>query len=73
MIFGKTKKLLEEKENAFKLNLSNNYKEAAYKCWKEYEACIMDLRREEKISEKDYNKLIEGVNKYKRTFENIRR
>ncbi len=72
MIFGKTKKLLEEKENTFKLNLANNYKEAAYKSWKEYEACIMDLRREEKISEKEYMKLIEGVNKYKKTFANYR-
>ncbi len=68
MIFGKTKKVLEEKQKAFMLNLENNYKDAAFTCWKEYEACIMDLKREGKINDKEYEKLITEVNKYKSVF-----
>lgn len=72
MIFGKTKKLLEEKQKAFLLNLQNNYKDAAYQCWKEYEACIMELKRDNKISDKEYEKLIADVNKYKNVFAKYR-
>lgn len=73
MILGKTKKLLEDKKKSFLLPLQNNYKEEAYRCWKEYEAFIMELKREGKINDKDYQKLIEDVNQYKSTFAKIRR
>lgn len=72
MIFGKTKKILEDKQKEFTLNLQNNYKDAAYKSWKEYEACIMDFKREGKISDKEYQKLLDEVNKYKKVFANYR-
>lgn len=71
MILGKTKKMLEQKRNEFVLDLSNNYKERAYGAWKGYEALIMDLKKEGKLNDKDYQKLIDDVNSFKRVFEKI--
>ena len=44
MLFGKTKKVLEDKEDEIKLNLSNNYKDSAYKGYLEYIQLVNDFK-----------------------------
>ncbi|MCI8670013.1 MAG: hypothetical protein HFI34_10935 [Lachnospiraceae bacterium] len=70
MLFGKTKKIVEDKEAELKLNLSNNYKDAAYKSFQEFISIIKDLRNDGKISDKDFEKLSSRVEEYKRKFRN---
>lgn len=57
MLFGKTKKLLEEKEKEIILNLSNNYKDSAYEAYTQYMKLINQLKDEGKIGERDFEKL----------------
>lgn len=68
MLFGKTKKIVEDKENEIKLNLSHNYKEAAYKSFQEYVLTVNGLVEEGKISEKDYKKISVKIDEYKFKF-----
>lgn len=68
MLLGKTKKMLEEKENEIKLNLSHNYKEAAYKSFQEYVLTVNGLRDEGKIGDKDYQKISAKIEDYKFKF-----
>ncbi len=70
MLFGKTKKVVEDKEAEIKLNLSNNYKDAAYKSFQELVSIINDLRNDGKISDKDFEKLSSRVEEYKKKFKN---
>lgn len=65
MLLGKTKKIVEDKENEIKLNLSHNYKEAAYRSFQEYVLTVNGLRDEGKISEKDYKKIAAKIEDYK--------
>ena len=44
---------------------------AGYLGSEEYEALIMDLKKEGKLNDKDYQKLIDDVNSFKRVFEKI--
>lgn len=70
MLFGKIKKMIEDKEAEIKLNLSNNYKEAAYKSFQEYALLIHGLRNDGKISEKDFEKLASNIEEYRIKFKN---
>lgn len=70
MLLGKTKKRIEEKEAEIKLNLSNNYKDTAYKTYLEYVDVINELKENGKINDKDYEKLSYKIEDYKRTFKN---
>lgn len=69
MLFGKTKKLIEDKESNIKLNLSNNYKDAAYKEYLALVELIEEFKATGKIGDKDYEKLSAKMSEYKRTFE----
>lgn len=69
MLFGKTKKLIEDKESEIKLNLSNNYKDAAYKEYMELVNIIEELKANGKIGDKDYDKLTVKLADYKKIFD----
>lgn len=69
MLLGKTKKLIEDKESEIKLNLSNNYKDAAYKEYKELVNIIEEFKANGKIGNKDYDKLSVKLADYKRMFD----
>lgn len=69
MLFGKTKKLIEDKESEIKLNLSNNYKDAAYKEYLELVNIIEEFKADGKIGIKDYDKLSVKMADYKKMFE----
>ncbi len=70
MLFGKAKKLIEDKESEIKLNLSNNYKDSAYKGYLEYVQLVSDLKDSGKIGDKDFEKLNYKIEDYKRLFSN---
>lgn len=70
MLFGKTKKLIEEKEKEITLNLSNNYKDSAYEAYTQYVQLINQLKEEGKIGEKDFEKLNSKVLEFKVKFKN---
>lgn len=70
MLFGKAKKMIEDKEAEIKLNLSNNYKDTAYKGYLEYVQIINDLKENGKISDRDFEKLSYKVEDYKKIFKN---
>lgn len=69
MLFGKTKKQIEDKESEIKLFLSNNYKDSAYKGYLEYVQLIEDLKANGKIGDKDYEKISAKIEDYKKIFE----
>lgn len=69
MLFGKTKKLIDDKESEIKLNLSNNYKDAAYKEYMELVNIIDELKADGKIGAKDYDKLSLKLADYKKIFD----
>lgn len=73
VLFGKTKKMLEDKEAEIKLNLSNNYKDTAYKGYLEFVQLINDLKENGKISDRDFEKLSYKVEDYKKIFKNYLR
>lgn len=73
MLFGKTKKMLEDKEAEIKLNLSNNYKDTAYKGYLEFVQLINDLKENGKIGDRDFEKLSYKVEDYKKIFKNYLR
>ena len=68
MLFGKVKKVIEDKEAEIKLNLSNNYKDAAFRSYQEFEQLIVKLRDDGKIGDKDFNKLLSVIDDYKKSF-----
>ncbi len=70
MLLGKTKKRIEEKEAEIKLNLSNNYKDTAYKSYLEYIDVINEFKENGKIGDKDYEKLSLKIEEYKKVFKN---
>ena len=70
MLFGKTKKMVEDKEAEIKLNLSNNYKDAAYKSFQEFITIINNMRAIGKIGDRDFEKLSSSVDNYKKIFKN---
>ena len=70
MVIGKTKKMIVQKEKEFNQYLSNNYKDEALRCFKEYEELLRNLVSEGKISQKDYEKLIPKIEGYRRMFKN---
>lgn len=73
VLFGKTKKMLEDKEAEIKLNLSNNYKDTAYKGYLEFVQLINDLKENGKIGDRDFEKLSYKVEDYKKIFKNYLR
>lgn len=70
VLFGKTKKMVEDKEAEIKLNLSNNYKDAAYKSFQEFITIINNMRAIGKIGDRDFEKLSSSVDNYKKIFKN---
>lgn len=73
MLLGKTKSAIEGKEAEIKLNLSNNYKDSAYKAFEEYVEIIEGFREKGKLSSKDYEKLSLKMNDYREKFRNLKR
>ena len=47
MVIGKTKKMIEQKEKELYQYMSNNYKDEALRCFKEYEELLRNLVSEE--------------------------
>lgn len=70
MIFGKTKKLLEQKEKELNSYLSNNYKDEALRTFYEYEQLVVNLHNDGSINDKDYDKLIPKLENIRRKFKN---
>lgn len=70
MIFGKTKKLLEQKEKELNSYLSNNYKDEALRTFYEYEQLVVNLHNDGSISDKDYDKLVPKLENIRRKFKN---
>ena len=71
MLFGKTKKLIEDKESEIKLFLSNNYKDSAYKGYLEYVQLVNELRDGGKLGDKDFEKISYKLEDYKKLFANF--
>lgn len=69
MLFGKTKKLLEDKESEIKLFLSNNYRDSAYKGYLEYVQLVEDLKANGKIGDRDYEKISSKISDYTKIFD----
>ncbi|MCI6499099.1 hypothetical protein ACTNBM_01305 [Lachnospiraceae bacterium HCP1S3_C3] len=70
MVIGKTKKMIEQKEKELYQYMSNNYKDEALRCFKEYEELLRNLVSEGKLSQKDYEKFTPKIEGYRRTFKN---
>lgn len=70
MLFGKVKKLIDDKEKEIILNLSNNYKDSAYKAYEEYVQLINQLKDEGKVGEKDFDRFNVKIKDYKIKFKN---
>lgn len=70
MVIGKTKKMIEQKEKELYQYMSNNYKDEALGCFKEYEELLRNLVSEGKLSQKDYEKFTPKIEGYRRTFKN---
>lgn len=68
MLFGKTKKMIEDKEAEIKLFLSNNYKDLAFQGYQEYVKMVNDLRSDGKIGDKDFEKISYKIEDYKKLF-----
>ena len=73
MLLGKTKKELDSKENEIKLFLSNNYKDSAYKAYKEYLDLVENFRSNGKINAKDYDKILIKIEDYQAKFANMKK
>lgn len=70
MLFGKVKRLIDDKEKEIILNLSNNYKDSAYKAYEEYVQLINQLKDEGKVGEKDFDRFNVKIKDYKIKFKN---
>lgn len=68
MIIGRIKKVIEQKEKELYQYLSNNYKDEAFKTFKEYEQLIDNLHVEGKLSDKDYAKFGVKLEDYRKMF-----
>lgn len=73
MLFGKVKKAIEDKESEIKLNLSNNYKDAAYSAFVELKNIVEEYKSNGKISDKDYDKLSLKIQDYEVKFSKMKR
>ena len=54
------KREIEELFNEIQINLENNYKDLAIGARKKAAVRLEELHSEDKLSDKDYNKLMEG-------------
>ncbi len=68
MLFGKTKKLIEEHEKEMEQYLSNNYKDEAYKAFMQYKGTVYSLRDEGKIGDRDFKKLDDKIHELAKMF-----
>jgi len=69
LLFGKTSQAKKEIEALFhevQINLENNYKDLAHKALKELDELVTKLNEEGQLKEKDYTKLRDKVDDYKR-------
>ena len=70
LLFGKTSQAKKEIEALFhevQINLENNYKDLAHKALKELDELVTKLNEEGQLKEKDYTKLRDKLEDYKRT------
>lgn len=73
MLFGKTKKMIEDKESEMRLNLSNNYKDAAYKSFLEWKDVVESLKNTGKLGDRDYEKIQSRIEEFEIKFKNMKR
>lgn len=73
MLFGKAKKMIEDKESEMRLNLSNNYKDAAYKSFLEWKDVVESLKNNGKLGDRDYEKIQSRIEEFEIKFKNMKR
>ncbi len=70
MLKRKVKLQIEAKKNELDMNLANNYKDLAHDALKELDAMVEELKNNGVLKEKDYTKLREMTDGYKRKMAN---
>ncbi len=70
MLKRKIKLQVEAKKNELDMNLSNNYKDLAHDALKELDVMVEALKNNGEIKEKDYAKLRDMTDGYKRRMAN---
>jgi len=70
MLKRKVKLQIEAKKNELDMNLANNYKDLAHDALKELDAMVEELKNNGALKEKDYAKLREMTDDYKRRMAN---
>ena len=66
MMSRKVKQQVNSAVNELDMNLANNYKDLALKALKELDELVTKLNEEGQLKEKDYTKLRDKVDDYKR-------
>ncbi len=66
MMNRKVKQQITAKLNELNMNLANNYKDLAHDALKELEQTVENLKRSGELKEKDYIKIRQTVDDYKR-------
>lgn len=66
MMSRKVKQQVNSAVNELDMNLANNYKDLAHKALKELDELVTKLNEEGQLKEKDYTKLRDKVDDYKR-------
>lgn len=70
MLKRKIKLQVEAKKNELDMNLANNYKDLAHDALKELDVMVEELKNNGEIKEKDYAKLRDMTDSYKRRMAN---
>lgn len=70
MLKRKIKLQVEAKKNELDMNLANNYKDLAHDALKELDVMVEALKNNGEIKEKDYAKLRDMTDSYKRRMAN---
>ncbi len=66
MMNRKVKQQISAKLNELNMNLANNYKDLAHDALKELEQTVENLKRSGELKEKDYIKIRQTVDDYKK-------
>lgn len=66
MINRKVKQQLKAAVNELDMNLANNYKDLAHAALKDLDALVEKLHNDGQLKDKDYNKMADVVNQYKK-------
>lgn len=66
MINRKVKQQLKAAVNELDMNLANNYKDLAHAALKNLDALVENLHNDGQLKDKDYNKMADVVNQYKK-------